>query len=167
MDKKDDMEFIMILTGMCEIYDRKCSDAFIELYRAALDKITIEQFRKAANEAVRKLKFFPKPAEILEMNSNNNSLEEIAEREAYGVVEQIRTIGSYGTPQFLDPVTSAVMTKRFRWGEVCMTPEKELKWFIRDFIDAYKSYQDRPQLEYAGKPPAELIELASKIGRAS
>ncbi len=167
MDKKDDFEFVRILTGMCEIFDKKCSDAFIDLYRAALDKITIEQFRKAANEAVRKLKFFPKPAEILEMTGHNNSLDEKAEREAYGVIEQIRSVGSYGSPKFDDPVTAAVMTKRFRWNEVCMTPEKELKWFIKDFVGAYKNYQTHPEIEYTGKPPAKLIELADLIGRAS
>jgi hypothetical protein len=167
VNKNDDFEFLKILTGMCELYDRKCSDAFIDLYRAAMDGYSIDQFRKAANEAVRKLKFFPKPAELIELIEGGTSGDK-AEHEAYGVIERIRNVGSYGTPKWHDPVTSAVMTKRFRWGEVCATPEKDLKWFVREFVAAYKSYQGGglPEIEHAGKPPAKLIELAGRIGGA-
>jgi hypothetical protein len=58
------------------------------------------------------------------------------------------------------------MTRRFRWGEVCAKPEAKLNWFVKNFVDAYKSYMGRPDaIEHKPeKSDGKLLELVKGIG---
>jgi hypothetical protein len=166
MKTDDKKRFLAAFGAMCELFEKQASKEFTRLYFKCLEDLSIQEAELAIATACKTLKFFPKPVELLEIVKRPESDNEKAEKEAMKVIEQIRFTGSYGTPVFDDPVTVDVMTKRFRWYDVCMTPEKELKWFIRDFVDAYKNYQPKDDQKQIENPPAQLIELADKIGRA-
>jgi len=164
MQDTDKKEFAAIMAAMAENFNCQTTKDGLRIRFEALRGYFMDEVRAACVELVRTRKFpgMPNTAEIIEKISG--TLMDQAERQANAVIAQIRSVGSYGSPKFSDPVTASLMSSRFRWGEVCKTPEKDLKWFVRDFVSAYKSYSPAVA-QIQGKPRAKLIELAGRIGK--
>lgn len=164
MNVGDKKEFMAIMYAMAENFNAQTTNAGLRIRFDALRQYSIGQVRQACTEVVRSRKFsgMPNVAEIIE-KIDGGTKADIAEREAYGVIEQIRRVGAYGTPVFLDKTTCFLMNSIFRWGELCSRPERELKFFIKDFVSAYKNCsQQNPQIEPVKNE--KLLEMARGIG---
>ena len=152
-------------TALCELHERTISPVASKLYIEALREFSAEQITMAISRVIRELKWFPKPFELIEfITGPAPTIEDVAEVQAADVIRQIGPVGFYGYPVFKDPVTDRLFMDRFRWRWVCSLPESEIKWFVREFKEAYRAYNvvvETPRLE----APVELKKLSENIGR--
>jgi len=129
-------KFQMLMNVMCEVYHRDISDALLDIYWRVLAPYSDKQVEEACNTAVRTCKFFPKPAELIELMQG--SLQERALIQADKVLDAVRRVGYYDTPSFDDPITAAVVGN---WKHLCKTlaPEKE-DFYRKSFVERYIAY---------------------------
>ncbi|MBU6392535.1 MAG: hypothetical protein KGQ83_09885 [Planctomycetes bacterium] len=60
-------EFEKRIAALAELHNREMTDVLMNIYWEALKDLSYEDFNRTANEMVRASKFFPKPAEFIEM----------------------------------------------------------------------------------------------------
>lgn len=142
--------FSNALGVLCELYDKRLSPIAIQTYYRALEKYSVEQIEAAFSNAIVSSKFFPRPAELAEfITGSKQALEDRAEVLAREVVEQIRTVGSYGVPEISDPIMALVVTQ-YGWGALCRTNVKYQGFIIKDLVKGYLAHtrdKDFLQLE--------------------
>lgn len=145
----------------------KIPDGLIEIWHEAFiqDGYTIEQIKTAASRMIRTKKDFygrmPTYAELME--APQNRIADNAEIQATLVISQIGN----DYPIFTDPITKHLMSTRWNWNrwpkEVL---ESELKWFIKEFKEAYLSVSKTERLQLPDKTDAagvlKMIEIGQK-----
>ena len=133
----------------------------IEIYLMGLDPLPIDHFKHAASKLVRASKWMPKVCEFFEVVEQER-LERIgspelkADQQACSVIEAIRNIGFYNEPSIADDIPAHLLRTRWRWKQLCSMTETELKWWERDFKEAYLNV-----VAAGGAPP--MIELNSEM----
>ncbi|WP_290925028.1 DUF6475 domain-containing protein [Halodesulfovibrio sp.] len=167
------------MKGMCELHNRAASKPMLKMYFFALAKFDIEDVLRAFVEAVSATKFFPKPAEIIELIQG--SPEDVAEFEASKVVNAVRRVGGYRSVAFDNPTTAAVIEYAFGgWAKFCCEfLDANEKWFRKEFCNTYAAFARRGVQhfgELAGraaisneghcKPHQENLALIGDAGRA-
>ncbi len=143
MDDEDKKQFGEMVGLMAVAFDKAISKPLLEIYFKILEKYEVEQVKNAIEKAMEQLKWFPKPAEIIEfIGGGPNKLEDFAQVQADLVINTIRKIGSYQSVEFKDPVTTAVIQQSFGgWIKMCLElTETSEKWFRKDFVNAYHAY---------------------------
>ena len=139
MDKKTDFKnFLGVLTGLGEAFDKKISDTLFEVYWEALKDLPFEDFNRAANMLIRTSKFFPKPVEF-----RDQVLPDITAQAslAYEKLDKaFSQAGIYKTVVFDDPVIHAVVENLGGWIYYCNLPDEELKWYRKDFEKKYLDF---------------------------
>lgn len=145
--------FMEFMTALGEIHNKTLSDITKDIYWKALKPYSDMQCEKAFNLSISTFKFFPKPAELVELIQNEGgSLEDVAVVQAGIVLEKIKRVGGYASIQFDDPVTNAVIQTGFGgWPKLCgeLLSDQE-KWFLKDFARIYQAYsrQGIKQIEH-------------------
>jgi hypothetical protein len=164
-DKKIFKKFMMILG---EIHSREVSAALLEAYWLSLDGFTDEDCSRAFTKLIQTLRFFPKPADVIEaIRQDDPKVEDVALMQATDIVRQVRDLGAYRTPLLDDPITKWLMSARWTWRTVCAMTEEEHKWFFKEFVEAYKAF-DRNKLRYLdldAEKSQRLRLLAGGIGK--
>lgn len=167
------------MKGMCELHNRVASKPMLKMYFFALAKYDIEDVLRAFVTAVSATKFFPKPAEIIELIQG--SPEDVAEVEASKVWEAVCRVGGHKSVVFDNPTTAAVIEYGFGgWVKLCseMRMDEE-KWFRKDFVKTYSAFS-RQNVQHFGelagraaisnnghcKPHEEPIALIGNAGKA-
>ena len=103
-----DLELIAtLLDGLAEVLGGEMSVLKHQVYGEALKPFTDEQVKTAVNAAVRTLKFFPKPVELLELIGGNK--EEKAVVAWTTLMNTIKTVGAYQSVVFEDPKISHIV----------------------------------------------------------
>jgi hypothetical protein len=64
---KDENRFLELMTVLGEIHDRKITRLLLDVYWRVLEPFPDEACIRAFHELIRSAKFFPKPAEFLEL----------------------------------------------------------------------------------------------------
>jgi hypothetical protein len=67
MKNEDFDKFQVLMTTLSELYEKSPSEAALKMYALALKDFSIEQVTYAVQRAITELKWFPKPAELIEM----------------------------------------------------------------------------------------------------
>ena len=164
-NKIDETKIAEAFTVLCELHERQMPPVVSKLYIEVLKEFSAEQITMAISRSIRELKWFPKPAELIEfIQGPTPQIKDVAEIQAAEVIRQISPVGYYGCPVFSDPVTDRLFQGRFRWQSVCSLAESDLKWFVREFKEAYRAHKvldESPRLE----APVELKQLTENIGR--
>lgn len=138
MDSRDKKEFLKILTGLAELFDKKISDALFGIYWQALEDLSLGDFNRAANSLALTAKFFPKPAEFREQILPAMSAQAAI---AYKKLEDaFSSAGVYRTVVFDDPVIHAVVENLGGWMHYCNLPEVEVKWYRKEFEKHYANF---------------------------
>ena len=150
--------FFEIMTALGEIFDKKLSDTVLEFYYKTLSqKMDTNQFKKVASIWIEKGKFFPKPAELLQL------LDEIegsqAERAWLQVLEEIERVGITGSPNFKDPVIYAVVQAMGGWENLCNMPVDRQPFYMKDFVNLYTTYKDKPDIIRNALPASKQAEI--------
>lgn len=152
--------FSEIMYGMADNFGSEISLPGLEMRWQILGKYSLDQIGRAAAHILktRKIAKMPTIAEFIE--AIEGTPDDRAESEAMKVIDNIRLIGRYSQPRFEDPVTARVVG-RMGWNNLCSLPEDQQKWFVRDFMEFYKSETRRK--ETAGIAAAAVDHDVKKL----
>ena len=172
MKNKDVIEFAKVTTAVMANFKAVATEPLLDMWfdMAFEDKITIEQWKDAARKIIRGRKYTSQPtyADFHETVFGSPVTEtDRACEQVTVVMKQIRELGSYRTPCFDDPVTKSLMVSRWSWQSVCSMTETELKWWAKEFIEAYQTMdrdEKRAQIGCIGTEERKLKLLAGGIG---
>lgn len=146
---KDEIKFKEYLATLCELHDRTMSKLLTDLYWKVLEQFTNEECEKAFKELIYSSKFFPKPADFIEVLNGKKSSRAI---EAWlEVLTAVKRIGNYRSVQFTDQAIHSVIQAMGGWPELCMMENEEVKWKEKEFERLYDVIADR-----AGNHPEYL-----------
>jgi hypothetical protein len=145
MDKN---RFVTAITLLAANWSKRYMPETIALFfkKAKNAGLTIEQIEFAVNRLIdeRHGMTLPVWSEILDAAGAGEALQisRTAESQADMVIEMISSIGGYAMPKFDDPITSGLLSRRWRWRSLCRKPESEIVWFRKEFITAYKNFAE-------------------------
>lgn len=132
---KNEKAFKESMVTLSELFDKPLSKLLFEIYWKALDPFTDEECKRAFNELALSSKFFPKPADFIEILRWRK--EDQAARAWIKVVETVRRVGNYQSVQFDDPVIHSVFKFWGGWPVTADWRDDELKWKQREFEKLY------------------------------
>lgn len=161
-NEKERAEFFKIMVGMAENFSAQMSSAGMLLRFKVMKEYSLQQIEAAALKilANRKIMGMPTVAEFVVAISGDRKACDNAEGQASDVIGQVRSVGSYGTPVFDDPVTKLLMSGRWSWRSVCAMTEAEMKWWARDFVEAYQAFERKNEcLEIGNEPGNRKLRL--------
>lgn len=168
--------FRKILESLAHVFDVKLTDERAMLYFGALEPYEIDAIRSAAMNATRTLKFFPRPAELIEIIAGTPDDRALT---AWTRVETaLRDVGTYQSVDFGDAVLHAVIEQMGGWAGAWTwerLEEKDYGFKRLEFTRLYRLFEDRgvsrPLPSLAGqaalanrqKSPLELGEHRDEV----
>jgi len=166
--KKEDRKILAeVLYGMAGNFGDTMDDHTLKLWARVfeLDNIPIDQIKSAAINILRtrKISKMPTLAEFLE--AVNGSFDSAAQAQADVVVDVLRSQGSHQAITFSDPITQHLMSRRWpykQWASSVL--EKELVWWRKDFVEAYKDLARNPSSLQQSKQIAASPEIKKIAG---
>jgi len=166
---KNEKTFKEFMSGIGELFNRKISDILKNMYWKTLEPFTDAQCEKAFNLVITKCKFFPKPADLIEfIEGSQKQIEQQGDNKALifanEIINHLHTHGSRIFPKLNDKIAKNLMTKRWPYHEWASTViEDELKWWVKEFCEAYKSYSEIETHELIRVPEdvKKLVDLKS------
>jgi hypothetical protein len=144
MKTEDKKEFAGIMMAMGENFNAKITKEGLKIRFEALAEFTIEQVKCACMELVKNRVYpgMPTTGEIraaMVECQKQATVEDIAMVRLNEIMGQIRSVGSYGSPVWGDPIVTDLLSRRWRWASLCEMTEKEHKWFAKEFVEAYRA----------------------------
>lgn len=166
---KDKTKFKEFMATIGELKDKQITPVLSKVYWKALEPFTDDQCQKVFNSIVLSLKFFPMPVDIIEaILGSPKQIEQNKEDKALvianNIISHLKTHGSRVFPKLDDPTAKHLMTKRWPYYEwAAAVIESELKWWVKEFCEAYKSYTalEEPMKIAA---PENVKKLINSIG---
>lgn len=154
MTRQDASRFASSLTAMAALYGQEPIPQVVEIYFRSLEKFTIDEVEQGISKACSTLKFFPKPVELIEcITGGSGNLADRAMIEACRVLEAVKSIGTYSTVCFDDPITQAVIVQQFGgWAKFAEMREENEKWFVKDFTAGYQAFARQNVRHYGALP---------------
>ena len=135
--------FNKYMTVLGEVFDKKFSKVFVESYWTVLSCIEDEAAELAFKSALSRCRFFPRPAELLALAGFDPDggrfiqLDSRASEQAAFVLDVIS--GRRAEKEISDPITEHLVRSRFSiWRLRNSMMEKDERWFVKDFLEAYK-----------------------------
>jgi hypothetical protein len=174
MNKEEREELSEILFGLAGNFGDSIDGPTAKLWARGFksEGITIDQIRQAAMVILktRKISKMPTLAEFLE--HIQGSADSKAHAQADLVINTLRRQGAYSKPsEFADPITNHLMQARWPWKAWGSSlQEDEVKWWRRDFVEAYKDLVRNPAnlngvMQIQGPGPSRVIkQLTERIG---
>lgn len=144
MNQNDAERLAICLTGMAEVYGRELSEAVVALWFKVLDRYRIEAIEDAFQRHVMSPdqgQFMPKPADILRML--DGSSEDAALIAWTKVDKAVRTVGSYQSVAFDDPIIHRVLHDMGGWIGLGTKNEEEWPFVANEFRNRYRGYRGR------------------------
>jgi hypothetical protein len=132
---KDEIKFKSYMTALCELHDKTMSKLLTSLYWKVLEPFTDVECEEAFKELILSSKFFPKPADFIEILGRKNG--DRAALAWISVVETVRRVGNYQSVQFADPIIHSVLEFLGGWSKTGEWKENELKWIEKEFVKYY------------------------------
>ena len=166
MNDSDKRAFAETLTAACAVYDRKPMEKpALQLYWQILTRFTIEQFHAAMSQHLERSKFFPKPAEIVELiegSTEDNATD--AYRKVAALVGSYDEAGNYigadNKPRFDCPRLQR--TVDVLWRDMCLLPHDEQHWVQKRFEEVYASMDGAVARERIVHDSIALPDLGAK-----
>lgn len=132
------------------------------------DGITVEQIREAAIKIMQNVEFPKMPTYAQFRKYILGSEKDNAHAQVDIILDILRRNGGTIEPKFEDPVTDHLMKTRWKWKQWASTVlEDEIKWWRKEFIEAYQSYAaNSGKIEEVQKltAPQKLRKLTNNIG---
>ena len=110
MKVEDIPKFAQSMLVLGEVFNEQVSETRIEAYRIALDAYEFDAIDRAMRQAVTAQKFFPKPAELVELLEG--SLDDRAGQSWHVLLEAISD-GGKASVKFLDPAAAVAVDVTF------------------------------------------------------
>lgn len=156
---KDETKFKEFLTALCEIHDKNMSQLLTRLYWETLSPFDDEACESAFKELIFTAKFFPKPAEFMELLRGKK--QDIAAIAWVEVVKTLKHTGTYESVQFADPVIHSVIDAMGGWIKLGEMVEDEEKWRAKEFERLYSI------MDHRGNHPQYLIGICERDNGAN
>ena len=165
MHPNDREAFVSTLTQAMAYYGKECSPFVVGIFWDGLSRFGLDEVQRAfgihANDPDRG-QFAPKIADITRLLEGSTATQGMR---AWAVVERaLRSVGSYQTVVFDDPLIHAVISDMGGWIKLCQTPADELPFRARDFERAYSAFKHRREMP---PYPAKLIGIAEADNAAA
>ena len=110
MRTEDFLKFTEYLLTLGEVFGEQISELRLEAYRAALDGYELPAIESAMRRATATLKFFPKPAELIELMEGSH---DDRAGQAWHVLLDAVSDGGNASVKFLDPAAAVAMDVTF------------------------------------------------------
>jgi len=122
--------------------DEKTRTITLDVYWKFLSEVPDDRFEMGIKRHIREKKTFPAISEILE--GCEFDLKEADALDAWGeVIEQIGSMGSYGTPNFSNPETTKVVKSIGGWKMLCLTETAKIGIQREAFLKAFRIFRMR------------------------
>lgn len=153
MEKQDRTRFVSAIHGTFEVYSAKAvSEQLLDIWWATLKEYSIDDVCVALTRHIadpERGQFPPKPADVIRFlkPSETEAIEHVkgeAEIQWLNVNRAISKVGSYNTPKFKNPITTACLISLGGWTNICSKNEKELGFMRKQFVDLFLEYERRP-----------------------
>lgn len=139
---KDQIAFKNFMTLLGELFDKEISDTLKNAYWTTLKPYSDSQCTAAFEAVITKCRFFPKPAELLELISGPET--DKAMLAWLRVDKAVRTIGNYESIDFTDDrAINSTIEAMGGWVALCNTSEAEWKWKRKEFENLYPAMTRR------------------------
>lgn len=140
MTRADAGAFAAELAGLAEVFGEQVSQVRAQLYFEALSTFTLDEVRAAVRGAIRGCRFFPKPAELIEMLQG--SAEDQAEVAWGRFLHALTHHGTYTSVDFGDPILHAVIQTQFGgWHETWKLTTDETRFAHIEFVKLYRAFR--------------------------
>ena len=168
MQDIDKKRFATVLTAVCDYYGKEMSKGVADLYWQELQQYDVEAVEKALwahTQNPDSGQFMPKIADIVKMLQGSTQDSAL---QAWAKVDRaIRTVGTYRSVVFDDPLIHRVVTEMGGWIQFGNKNEEEWPFVRNEFVNRYRGYRMRSEIpEY----PPTLIGISeasnSKSGYA-
>lgn len=137
MTNTDAARFAQCLAVLSETFNESISDLRAEAYFLALSDLDIEDIEGAVKDAIRTLRFFPKPVELRDLILG--SAQQNAEEAWHTLKYEVRRVGYIGKPK-LDAVSQyAVDAAMGGWRYVCTHLPAEENHVMRAMEEEFKN----------------------------
>jgi hypothetical protein len=170
MNRDEREELGTILFGLAGNFNDTVDNYTVKIWARGFESegITMDQVKTAAMKILktRTISKMPTFAEFLE--AIHGSKKDNAQVQVDIVLETLHRHGSRIRPKFTDPITQHLMLTRWKWERWgANVREDEIKWWRKEFVEAYQSYANNPEnVEYVQRltAPERLQKLVSGIG---
>ncbi len=142
MNENDKPRFKIAIAALAEALDYECPATRQKTYWLLFGHVSIESFESACEQAMRTLRWFPKPAELFEII--NGSATDRAEAAWLLAEREVLRVGYRRSPAIDCPVTIAAIESCGGWERFCSVPEKEVPFVKRDFLKAFGAFVHAP-----------------------
>jgi hypothetical protein len=161
MVKTDRKRFLNAFGTLCVTFDKAASNILMDIYFNALIQFTIEQVETAISEAIGTLKFFPKPAELIQLCKGPQGSSEDKALSAWS-----KLMGSLeaGAPPINDPCITKTISTLGGWDHLISLSYAELGWIEKRFIEYYAHFQQNGQLELSEGLNCDLLTIGNATG---
>jgi len=173
-ERSRDARFLNAFMSVWSIHKTNEPDKIIlSSYKKALEFWEIEQIESAFGYALTSLKFFPKPAELIEYLNRWIEPKQVTAQAHAGYLTNAIMGKDYLNPSGWrdEPATARLLRGRFNIDRLHETSlESDLKWIEKDFIEAYSEtsdfVQDMLQIEESTNPKItkDIASLTREIG---
>ena len=149
MTPADAQSFSRMMVLVAEQYGKAMSPDLIAFYFDGLAHLPIETVRAALNKHVRNTdtgQFMPKVADVI------RACEGKSEDVAYAALVELQgafsSVGAWGSVEFTDPITRAVVRDMGGWPELCGRDAEEWAQFgSKDFMRRYRILKERADVD--------------------
>lgn len=121
---------------LAETFRVELSQMQLRAYKLVLSKYTDQQIEEGFLQAIATLKFFPKPAEIIELIEGKPSDQAILAWEK--LLQAIQEHGSYYSVIFEDGRIAQTVELMGGWLQICAMTIDETHWRMTDFTKIYQ-----------------------------
>lgn len=149
---KDENRFRELMTVLGEIHDRQITRLLLDVYWRILEPFPDEACIRAFHELIGRVKFFPKPAEFLELLEVRRG--DQATSAWLEVIAALKRYGTYRSVRFADPVIHSAIEAMGGWVRLGLMEERERPWRQKEFERLYAILAGRD-----GGHPAYLAGL--------
>jgi len=139
----DRNKFVILMSGLCELYKQVPSDFIFETYYELLKSYEISHIEKAINILLRTYKYntLPKPAEILQYLEDGPSDKALSAW--LQVLEAIRIGGYYRSIEFADKAIHHCVDSLGGWMWLCSQLKEDMPFIEKRFLDLYRIFSRR------------------------
>jgi hypothetical protein len=149
---KDEDRFRELMTVLGEIHDRQITRLLLDVYWRILEPFPDEACIRTFHELIGRVKFFPKPAEFLELLEARQG--DQATSAWLDVFAALKRYGNYQSVRFADPVIHSAIEAMGGWVSFGLMEEKDCPWRQKEFERLYAVLAGR-----CGGHPAYLAGL--------
>lgn len=144
MRNTDRPRFASTLAAVYSLYRVEMSEAVLQMWWAALSGYEMDAVASALTSHTSNPdsgQFLPKPADVVK--ALGGTTKDAAIVAFAKVVDGVKSVGSWSSVAFDDPIIHRVLEDLGGWTVVCATNEKEWAFLEKRFVDAYRAWRSK------------------------